>query len=44
MAGPAELLPRTARGERRGGAYGWMMRLDFWGGLLAGAGPGGTGQ
>src|SRR6516164_5180593 len=34
MAGPAGLPPRTAGSERRGGAHGWMMRLDFRGGLL----------
>jgi len=44
MAGPAAPPPRTAGGERRGGAHGWRMRLDLLGGLLAGAGPGDTGQ
>jgi hypothetical protein len=44
MAGSAALPSRTAGSERRGGANGWMPRLDFWGGLLAGVGPGGTGQ
>jgi hypothetical protein len=44
MVGPAALPSRTAGSERRGGAHGWMLRLDFWDGLLAGVGPGGTGQ
>lgn len=36
MAGPVARPPRTAGIERRGGAHGWMLRLGFWGGLLAG--------